>query len=247
MSEIWANGPSRQSDRFVLLALADYANDEGECWPSIAGIMEKVCMSERGVQTVIRRLQADGWLEISVGSGRKNCNAYTIKNPAGNAPRRKCTPQMDAETPQMDAKNPAGDAPEPSRTINNRQSNKNAREVRGILLEVAGSEAVDSFIAYRSKSKGKALTVTAAKRLAKNLTQIFQNGGDADDALGLAEERSWLTVTPEWYFNAKGRKNDNRTHQHQQTPHGRQNRPDPALENIFRLAGLGEASGNGGC
>ena len=81
MSWVWESGPQSQSDRFVLLALADYANDEGECWPSIAGIRAKVCMSERGVQTVIRRLEATGWLSIEVGKGRKNCNVYMIKTP----------------------------------------------------------------------------------------------------------------------------------------------------------------------
>jgi hypothetical protein len=119
MSAIWERGPVKQSERFVLLALADYANDDGECWPSIAGIARKTCLSERGVQTIIRRLEADGWLEIEAGNGRKNCNLYHIKNPAASAPRSICTPQMDAETPQMDAENPAASAPEPSITINN--------------------------------------------------------------------------------------------------------------------------------
>lgn len=117
MSEIWESGPQNISERMVLLALADYANDAGTCWPSISGIQKKSCLSERGVQTVIRRLQDAGWIEIEAGGGRKNANLYRIKtpqrlHPAGNAP-----PQMDAETPQMTAVNPAGAAPEPLRTI----------------------------------------------------------------------------------------------------------------------------------
>lgn len=118
MSLIWSDGPQRQSDRFVLLALADYANDDGECWPSIAGIVRKTCLSERGVQAIIKRLQSDGWLQISVGGGRKGCNFYTIKtpqevHPAQDAPSSVCT-----TPPHMDAENPAGDAPEPSLTTN---------------------------------------------------------------------------------------------------------------------------------
>ena len=114
MSRVWESGPEKQADRFVLLAIADYANDEGECWPSIAGICRKTCMSERGVQTIIRRLEADGWLHIETGKGRRNCNLYIIKTPAPHAPRTTCTPHMDAETPHMDAINPAPRAPEPS-------------------------------------------------------------------------------------------------------------------------------------
>lgn len=132
MAQIWDHGPQNQGERFVLLALADFANDAGECWPSIAGIRRKTCMSERGVQTVLRRLEDAGWLEVEAGGGRKNCNRYTIKTPqemqgkAAETPQEMPpqemrgygkTPQMDAETPQMDAENPAPDAPEPSRTI----------------------------------------------------------------------------------------------------------------------------------
>jgi len=114
MSRVWESGPEKQADRFVLLAIADYANDDGECWPSIAGICRKTCMSERGVQTIIRRLQAEGWLDIETGKGRRNCNLYTVKNPAPDAPRTACPPHMDAQTPHMDAINPAPYAPEPS-------------------------------------------------------------------------------------------------------------------------------------
>jgi hypothetical protein len=117
MSQIWENGPGSVTDRFVLLAIADYANDDGEAWPSIASIMKKTTLSERGVQTTIRRLEADNWLRIETGNGRHGCNKYHIKNPAADAPRTICPPHMKAETPHMTARNPAPGAPEPSRTI----------------------------------------------------------------------------------------------------------------------------------
>lgn len=165
MSRVWEFGPDVQSDRFVLLAIADYCNDAGECWPSIKSICEKVCMSERGVQTVIRRLEASGWLEIKTGNGRSGCNQYTVKtpqemHPAGNAP-----PQMDAETPQMDVQNPAPYAPEPSRTIKEPSVKGRARE---ILTSVIGEKAADDFIAHRRALK-KPLTERAAELIAGRL------------------------------------------------------------------------------
>ncbi len=47
MSLVWDHGPLKQRDRFVLLALADYANDLGECYPSIQGIAKKTCLLAR--------------------------------------------------------------------------------------------------------------------------------------------------------------------------------------------------------
>jgi hypothetical protein len=117
MSRIWESGPESLTDRFVLLAIADYANDEGEAWPSVAGIMRKTTLSERGVQTTIRRLEANGWLAIQTGNGRKGCNNYTIKTPQHMHPAGDAPPQMKAETPHMTAQNPAAYAPEPSRTV----------------------------------------------------------------------------------------------------------------------------------
>lgn len=317
MSAIWESGPAKQADRFVLLAIADYANDDGEAWPSIAGICRKTCMSERGVQGVIRRLEADGWLSVEVGNGRKNCNLYTVKNPAQvglgvvqRSPRieidrlriinrdnhtcqycgfvgvaygqdegdgldvdhivplklgggdddsnlitscSKCNqskknkdwnswlsfmsersenfafwfaktphllpphllpPQMDAETPQMDAINPAPPAPEPSRTIIKPSVYNEAQEIARVLCQWASPDAVASFIAYRKKQKGKALSLTAARRLSGHLEKIFQQGGDTDDALGMAEEKGWQSVEPSWYFKAKDQRNGNGINNH---------------------------------
>lgn len=78
-------------------------------------------------------------------------------------------------------------------------------EIYETLCDWASPDAVASFIAYRKQTKGKALTLTAAKRLASNLKEIFNAGGDTDDALGLAEERGWQSIKPEWYFNDKQR------------------------------------------
>lgn len=136
--------------------------------------------------------------------------------------------------------------PEPEPEPKKDKSNIEAREIRAILCQSANDAAVTSFIAYRRKQKGKALTVTAATRLASQLTEIFERGGDTADALGMAEERGWLTVQPDWYFKAKGQTHDNRNHHNAGTSQGRANRPDAALEQIARLAGIGPASGYGG-
>jgi len=99
MSAIWENGPLASSDRFVLLALADYANDAGECWPSVVSIQRRTQMSDRGVQKIIRRLESDGWLTVLTGNGRKGCNRYLIKNPEHRSPEPLRTPIEPPEEP----------------------------------------------------------------------------------------------------------------------------------------------------
>ena len=205
MSMIWGRGPDNQSERFVLLALADYANDEGECWPSIEGVARKTCLTDRGVRKIMRRLEETGWLEIEAGGGRKNCNLYRIKTLNIVQPERRSPLNVVPENPEPRSLNPEPCSAEPSGTIKEPSESNSAREIVEVLCRWTSGEAARSFVAYRRKQKGKALTLTAAKRLASNLQEIFNAGGDTDDALGLAEERGWQSIKPEWYFNDKQR------------------------------------------
>ena len=72
-----------------------------------------------------------------------------------------------------------------------------------ILSHHADADAVDSFIAYRKKHKRAALTERGAALLAKTLREINADGGDATEALDIAQERGWQTIKKEWYWNDK--------------------------------------------
>lgn len=66
MSAIW------ESDRFeggvllVLLAMADYANEEHECRPSVAALARKARLSDRQVSRILKQLRTDGVI-VAVG------------------------------------------------------------------------------------------------------------------------------------------------------------------------------------
>lgn len=51
------------TDRVVLIALANYADEAGECWPSIARLACDANVSERNVRYVLGRLEAAGLIE----------------------------------------------------------------------------------------------------------------------------------------------------------------------------------------
>lgn len=106
MAKAWeADLPS--TDKLVLLALADWSNDVGACWPSIRQLREKCGLSERAVQLVIKRLEKAGHLKRDVKVG-KGVN-YTV------TPRTTCTPADDAPPHEM-PETPAPRAPNTSRT-----------------------------------------------------------------------------------------------------------------------------------
>jgi hypothetical protein len=102
------------SEKLVLLALADCANDEGHCWPSMATLARKCSKSDRTVQLAVKMLCAKGHLTRREVPG-KGCN-YTvhpivrITTPEATAPRSDNAPKGTTLTPEA-----ASD--KPSRTV----------------------------------------------------------------------------------------------------------------------------------
>lgn len=74
MRWVWKHSKARPTDRFVLLAIADVASDEGEASAyqrSQKAIVKKTGLSERTVRDAIARLEAAGELEVvRQGNGR---------------------------------------------------------------------------------------------------------------------------------------------------------------------------------
>lgn len=96
------------SDKLVLLALADCANDEGDCWPSMATLVKKCSKGERTVQASIKSLADAGHITRDERPG-KGC-LYTVHPRNNRAPAKSAPPQKTTQTP-------AKSADKPSRTI----------------------------------------------------------------------------------------------------------------------------------
>jgi|SRR3989304_5016937 len=78
MSAIWDNAPHAEGELLVLLALADFCNDGGVCWPSIPQIARKARLTERQTFKVIRALENAGTISVSRGGGRGRVNTYKV-------------------------------------------------------------------------------------------------------------------------------------------------------------------------
>lgn len=57
MNRIWWREDLDPTTKFVAIALADGAGDEGELWPSVGTIMQKTSLKRRTVQTAIAKLE----------------------------------------------------------------------------------------------------------------------------------------------------------------------------------------------
>lgn len=82
MTLVWEHAPCRENSLMVLLALADWANDEAVCWPSIQKLADKTRIDRRSAQRIIRRLVTDGLITIEEGGGRAKQHKYHIETAA---------------------------------------------------------------------------------------------------------------------------------------------------------------------
>jgi hypothetical protein len=68
------------------LALADFANDDGVCFPSQRTLARKARCSENYVRVAVKRMIADGFVGIIEGSkGRGRATIYQLKTHSQNA------------------------------------------------------------------------------------------------------------------------------------------------------------------
>ncbi|MDP0496390.1 MAG: helix-turn-helix domain-containing protein [Verrucomicrobiota bacterium JB024] len=185
------------TQKAVLISLADQANDQGVCWPSVGSIAERTCLSERAVRKAVRDLEAMGHVS---SNGRSGTSSYYTVTPAPDAaPARDSAPAPRAPTPAPDAgeggtscRGPRHDVPpnrkEPS--LNRQEPPESARDCPPNVSPKVWGDYVDHRKAKRAK-----LTDRAIELITKKLQGLSPPA--ADQCLELSIENGWTGVFPE--------------------------------------------------
>lgn len=110
MSAVWERQDITPTQKLVLLAFADWANDEGLCWPSIERVCVKSSLTRRTVQVAIRDLSEMGLLVQEKSTGR-SCKYWITLGAQEMHPCSSSAPEAQEKRPRG-----AGDAPNTSYT-----------------------------------------------------------------------------------------------------------------------------------
>jgi len=83
MTAIWKYAPYSENKLLVLLALADWSDDDGYCFPSMEQLAHKARIDRRSARRILRTLESDTFVRVILGAGRKsttgsNTNRYQI-------------------------------------------------------------------------------------------------------------------------------------------------------------------------
>lgn len=225
------------TQKAVLVSLADQANDDGVCWPSVGTICERTCLSERAVRNALRALADGGLIASTERAGRSTF--YTIH------PGTSCTPAPDAPLHQMPGRGAldAGEGgttcrggghqmpPNRNRTINEPSLNqKKALKSAPAVPKPAtvGDQVWSDFLSIRSAKKSP-LSGTALAGIEREAAKA---GMRLEDALAMCCERGWQGFKAEWA----------REQQPQRPPY--QTALDKQREVIDRLTGRSKSAPN---
>ncbi len=196
MTEAW-KAPLPTGQKMVLLALADNANDLGECYPAISTIAVKCSMSERTVQVHISALEKCGAIRRDMRNGRSTL--YTLD------PRGFCAPQLSLIPPQNShptpatfAKTPASSAPHPAEsapiTITKPSEPSHKPNTSTFVLpDWIPAETWAAFLEVRKKLRAKG-TDYAHKLLVNQLERIRDAGHDPIEAINTSIRSGWKDV-----------------------------------------------------
>jgi hypothetical protein len=197
MSAIWPlKLPSTQ--KFVLITLADQANDAGVCWPGVESVTERTGLSERAVRNSLRWLEANGYITTLGRPGRTS--TYHIE--AASDPGTSCPPAPDAPRQEMPGRG-ARDAGEGGTSCRggghqmppNHKEPKRTIKEPDVLPDWVPREDWDAFVEMR-KAIGHPLTGEGKKRAVKELSKLREQGNDPAAVLNASILNSWRGLFP---------------------------------------------------
>ncbi len=182
MTAVWDREDLSSTQKLVLLALADWANDEGLCWPSINRLAIKASLTSRAVQKTIRSLEDAGFIrrEEVLGKG----NRYWISTPLNDV--HPCT----TFTPPLNVVHPTPEPRSPNTSMIHQLTTKCIKEPLPDWLPL---DAWNGWVAMRKQRK-RPLTDRATARAINKLDAIRNKGHDIEDLLDRSTINGWLDI-----------------------------------------------------
>jgi hypothetical protein len=202
----------------VLISLADNANDQGYCWPSIARISERTCFSKRAVIDAIAWLEQHGILAADRVNGRHTTyviNPADFVQPVREAHRcEKSTGADAASEPVQQAHQPVHLPHQPVRQVHTnhqepkRTVKKSNRQKAVVVLDVLlpgwlAQDLWEKWVEHRIAIK-KPLSQLAADMSISELADLRAQGFDPEKVIKASIVSGWAGLFPLKQQAAKG-------------------------------------------
>lgn len=219
MTWAWSISVGDGTDKAVLVALADHADEANSCWPSIDHLVSKTEFSERTIRRAIRSLEEAGWISTQGGVGRGHTSRYILHlERTEKGSESPVSGKGDTETAFVKGVRESDKrgqrvrkgvresikgvtvAPEPLRTpiepSGNPKTRVRAVEEEPSLPEWLPPEAWAEWCAYRTAKCRKSWTQLAAKKSLQTLSKLRDGGNDPVEVIDQAIASGWTGLFP---------------------------------------------------
>lgn len=217
MSQCWPLGGMSSAQKAVLISLADQANDDGVCWPSVGTIAKRTCLSERAVQEALQWLQATGAIfrEYKANSStvytvtparfdpakaplaRSRSKGADGAPPAPSAPHAPSAPGGAGGAPL--GVNPAHPTPAPGApksSMNRKGNHQGTAKAQALGFDGVSDELLADWQAVRSAKRAGPLTATAVKGLQREARKA---GLTDSEAIEICCTNGWQGFRAAWH------------------------------------------------
>lgn len=202
MARVWESSELGGTELLMLLAIADFADDEGQAYPSVRTLAKKCRLQPRRVNYILASLQTRGELQVRKNEGPKGTNRYRITLPLQpSAPLHQSAPlHCSAPTPALECALPlhwSADKP----LVNHQEPKKTRTRVAASALDVAAllpeveAQTLKDWMEVRKSKRAGPITATVAKGIRAEASKA---GVSLQSAIETCCVRGWQSLKAEW-------------------------------------------------
>ena len=203
MARVWEKSRQSGSHLLMLLAIADFSDDDGNAYPAVQTLAQKCRMKPRNANVILAALRASGELEVRQNEGPRGTNLYRIVPDAqplqgitgvqGNAGLQRLAP-----TPAKACSKPLqGIADEPSVNHQEPSSSREAKKPHRSKSVDSVPEGFDEFWIAYDKKVGRANSIKVWKSI-KPDAALVQLIASAAKSYSSAREQKYRKDPERW-------------------------------------------------
>lgn len=180
MSRVWDLSAHGGTELLMLLAIADFADDDGRAYPAVGTLAIKCRMSPRNANLLLAKLRDSGELEVSVGAGPRGTNSYRIKLPVAPlkcaSPLKPASASEGAFTLKAASSTPEAGFPKPLKPASDKPSLNRQEPPESAVPTSSAAADSDSSVPRCPHSQLLALFATKVPELPKPRAELWAGG-----------------------------------------------------------------------
>lgn len=203
-------GPAWEADlscpaKLVLISLADQANDEGICWPSVQTMIRRTGLCDRAVRGHLHDLEEGGHITRDFRSGRST--VYRI-HPIAATPEKSFTPEKEFRTaphagPPLHHMQDTPAPRAPITVIEPKGEPKNIKPLDRQVDRVVVSNGFDQFWAVYPKKVGKGAAEKSWSKLKPPVADCIKSVTSLKTSAAWTKDGGQFIPNPATWINQK--------------------------------------------